>query len=44
VTVTLDFVLLLLALIVFVAAAFGVPSRVNLIAIGLALVTLAQLF
>lgn len=39
-----DFILLLIAFICFVAAAFGVPSKVNLVAVGLALVTAAQLF
>jgi hypothetical protein len=35
--ITIDFVLHLLALICFVCAALGVPSRVNLTAAGLAL-------
>ena len=35
--VTIDLVLLILALVCFIIAAAGVPSRVNLIAAGLAL-------
>jgi hypothetical protein len=41
--VSLRFVLLLLALISFVLAAFGVPTRINLIGLGLALWVLALL-
>jgi hypothetical protein len=33
---TLRLVLLILALLAFASAAFGVPSRVNLVAVGLA--------
>lgn len=40
---TLRLVLLLLAFVAFVLAAFGVPSRVNLIAAGLAVWVLALL-
>jgi hypothetical protein len=36
-TLTIAVIFELLALIAFVAAAVGVPSRVNLIAVGLAL-------
>jgi hypothetical protein len=39
--ITLDVVLLICAVASFVAAACGVASRVNLIAVGLALVTLS---
>jgi hypothetical protein len=41
--VTIDWILHLLALGCFVAAAFGVTSRVNLVAAGLALWSLALL-
>jgi hypothetical protein len=41
--ITLDTVLLILALIAFLLAACGVVARVNLVAIGLALGTLAVL-
>jgi hypothetical protein len=41
--VTIQLVLLLLALVAFVAAASGVQSRVNLIAVGLALWVLSLL-
>lgn len=41
--VTLHFILLLLALLCFVAAAAGMASRVNLVALGLALATLELL-
>jgi hypothetical protein len=41
--VTLDTVLLILALVAFVLSACGVIARVNLVAIGLALATLAFL-
>lgn len=42
--ISLRLILLLLAFVVFVLAALQVPStRINLIALGLALVTLAQL-
>jgi hypothetical protein len=40
---TLRLVLLILALLTFVAAAWGVPSRVNLVAAGLALWVLSLL-
>jgi hypothetical protein len=40
---TLRLVLLILALITFVVAAWGVPSRVNLVAAGLALWILSLL-
>ena len=40
---TLRFILLLLALFCFVAAAAGVPSRVNWAGAGLALLTIAWL-
>ena len=40
---TLRFILLLLALFAFVAAAAGVPSRVNWTGAGLALLTIAWL-
>lgn len=38
-----DTILLIAAFVCFVLAAIPVPVRVNLIAVGLALVTLAQL-
>lgn len=38
----IDLVLLVLALICFAVAALGIPSRVNLVAAGLFLVTLTQ--
>src|SRR4030095_1895284 len=41
--ITLESVLLLLALIAFVLGAVGIPARVNLLAIGLAVLTLALL-
>lgn len=37
------YALIIAALVVFILAAIPIPSRVNLIAIGLALLTLAQL-
>lgn len=40
---TIDLVLLVLALVCFVLAAAGVPSRVNLMAVGLALWVLTLL-
>jgi hypothetical protein len=40
---TLKFIALLLALICFVLATFGVQSRVNLLALGLALWVLTQM-
>jgi len=40
---TLRLVLLVLAFLAFISAAFGVPSRVNLVAIGLALWVLTLL-
>ena len=42
-TITIDWILHLLAFLAFVAATAGVSSRVNLIAAGLALWTLALL-
>lgn len=36
-------IILVIALVSFVGAAFGVSSRVNLIAVGLVLLTLVQL-
>jgi hypothetical protein len=39
----LDMILTLVALICFVLATFGVPARINLVALGLALVTLTLL-
>jgi hypothetical protein len=36
-------IILIIALVLFVVAAFGISSRVNLIAVGLALLTLVQL-
>jgi hypothetical protein len=36
-------IILVIALVSFVAAALGISSRVNLIAVGLALLTLVQL-
>jgi hypothetical protein len=41
--VTVHLILIVLALLCFIAAAFGVPSRVNLTAAGLALLTLTLL-
>jgi hypothetical protein len=41
--ITIESVLLLLALIAFVLGAVGVPARLNFVAIGLALLTLAFL-
>lgn len=41
--ITLHAILLLVAFIIFVLAAIGVPSRVNLTAAGLAVWVLAQL-
>jgi hypothetical protein len=41
--ITLDLVLLLIALGCFVASACGVASRVNLLAVGLALFTVTLL-
>lgn len=39
----LIFILLLLAFLAFVAAAIGIESRINLVAVGLALWVLTQL-
>ena len=39
---SIDLLLLVIALICFAVAAVGIPSRVNLIAAGLFLVTLTQ--
>jgi hypothetical protein len=39
----IDTILLIAACICFVAAAIGISARINLVATGLALVTLAQL-
>lgn len=36
-TITLDLVLLIAAFVCFVVATIGIPSRVNLVALGLAL-------
>lgn len=41
---TLDLVLLVIAAICFVAAAFGVSSRVNLVALGLLAWVLTAIF
>jgi hypothetical protein len=41
--VTIDWVLLLVAFLCFVAAMFGLTSRVNLVATGLALLVLTML-
>lgn len=41
--VTIDLVLILLALVCFLVAAAGVPSRINLVAAGLALFMLSVL-
>jgi hypothetical protein len=40
---TVHLILIVLALLCFIAAALGVPSRVNLTAAGLALLTLTLL-
>lgn len=43
-SITVDTILLVAALICFLAAAFGVSARVNLTALGLALVTASLIF
>jgi hypothetical protein len=40
---TMIIILLVVALVAFIGAAFGVSSRVNLIGVGLALLTLVQI-
>lgn len=41
---SIDFVLIVIALVCFLLAAFGVPSKVNLVAAGLAARVLTLLF
>jgi hypothetical protein len=42
-TVTIQLILMILALVLFILAAIGIPSRVNLLAAGLALWLLATM-
>lgn len=41
--ITLRVILLIIALVIFILATIPVPSKINLVALGLAIVTLAAL-